>query len=153
MSYIYLMFNSYHYRWLDITPVGRIITRSTQDINAIDEQFVEMLRPFFELSIALITFFSITVWMAGRSAFIPGLILMILGGFFGRVYLLAQIGIRREMSIAKAPVLGQLSTALGGISNISKLKRQPLQLIQFASIRPSIFCPSPIPKGTKEPCR
>ncbi len=94
-------------RWLDVTPVGRIITRSTQDINAIDGPFMIMLRPLISISIRLVTLFAVSVVMAGWSAFIPGVILMVVGGFLGRVYLIAQIGIRREMSNAKAPVMSQ----------------------------------------------
>ncbi len=105
-----------HLRWLDVTPVGRIITRSTQDINSVDGSFPTWLRPLLSSSISLITLFTSSVVMAGWSAFIPGVVLMVLGGFLGRVYLIAQIGIRREMSNAKAPVMSQISTVLGGLS-------------------------------------
>ncbi len=103
-------------RWLDVTPVGRIVTRSTQDINAIDGPFMNMLKPLISITINLIALFVSSVVMAGWSAFIPGVILMVVGGFLGLVYLIAQIGIRREMSNAKAPVMSQISTVLGGIS-------------------------------------
>ncbi len=73
-------------------------------------------RAYIYFSISLITLFISSVVMAGWSAFIPGVVLMVLGGFLGRVYLIAQIGIRREMSNAKAPVMSQISTVLGGIS-------------------------------------
>lgn len=85
-------------------------------MNTIDGPFANMLRPFIHITINLLTLFASSVFMAGWSAFIPGVILMCLGGFLGRVYLIAQIGIRREMSNAKAPVMSQISTVLGGIS-------------------------------------
>ncbi len=122
-------------RWLDVTPVGRIITRSTQDINAIDGPFMIMLRPLISISIRLVTLFAVSVVMAGWSAFIPGVILMVVGGFLGRVYLIAQIGIRREMSNAKAPVMSQVSTVLGGISEIYYFLSHPATESIEVSIR------------------
>lgn len=37
----------------------------------------------------------------------PGILVFILGGWVGQVYMKAQLSAKREMSNAKAPVLGQ----------------------------------------------
>jgi hypothetical protein len=37
----------------------------------------------------------------------PGILIFILGAILGQLYIKAQLGVKREMSNAKAPVLGQ----------------------------------------------
>jgi hypothetical protein len=37
----------------------------------------------------------------------PGILVAILGGWCGQIYIAAQLSVKREMSNAKAPVLGQ----------------------------------------------
>lgn len=37
----------------------------------------------------------------------PGILVAILGGWIGQIYIAAQLSVKREMSNAKAPVLGQ----------------------------------------------
>jgi hypothetical protein len=46
----------------------------------------------------------------------PGLALAVLGIWLGRVYMKAQIAIKREMSNAKAPVLGHFGSSVAGLS-------------------------------------
>ena len=104
------------FRWLDVTPVGRIITRCTQDINAIDGSFVGFLSPFISLSLSLASLFVSSVVMAGWAALIPGLMLIVLGSYLGNIYLKAQLSIKREMSTAKAPVMSQVGVVLSGLS-------------------------------------
>ena len=103
------------FRWLDVTPVGRIVTRCTQDIASIDEQFAQFAYVLMRMTISLTELFTSAVLMAGWFAFIPGLLLALLGGFLGYVYLKCQLSIRREMSNAKAPVMSQIGTALSGL--------------------------------------
>ena len=37
----------------------------------------------------------------------PGILLFVIGGFLGQIYMRAQLSVKREMSNAKSPVLGQ----------------------------------------------
>ena len=39
--------------------------------------------------------------------FLPGLLVALIGGICGQIYMKAQLPVKREMSNAKAPVLGQ----------------------------------------------
>ena len=50
---------------------------------------------------------------------IPSVIVAIVGGVLGHVYIKAQLSVKREMSVAKAPVLGHFSAAISGISEYS----------------------------------
>ena len=103
-------------RWLDVTPVGRIISRCTQDINSVDNVFTDFAGILIRETLQLISLFASSIVMAGWSALIPGLVVSGLGSFLGHVYLKAQLSIRREMSNAKSPIMGQVSTALAGLS-------------------------------------
>lgn len=58
----------------------------------------------------------ITMWMATRIGgvaimtpifAIPGLVIGVISGWVGRIYMAAQMSVKREMSNAKAPVVGQ----------------------------------------------
>jgi len=48
---------------------------------------------------------------------IPGTVIAVVGAWLGHVYMKAQIAIKREMSNAKAPVLGHVGAAVAGISS------------------------------------
>lgn len=39
--------------------------------------------------------------------FVPGVLVALVGGICGQIYMKAQLPVKREMSVAKAPVLGQ----------------------------------------------
>ncbi|KAI5122628.1 hypothetical protein M0805_008717 [Coniferiporia weirii] len=114
------------FRWLDVTPVGRIITRCTQDMSTIDENISDFAMMFISTTINLICLFFSAVLMIGWYAFIPGLIVAGLGGLIGRIYLKCQICVRREMSNAKAPVMSQVGTALAGLPSIRAYGAQNL---------------------------
>ena len=106
------------FRWLDVTPVGRIITRCTQDISSVDQELESFAYMLMRMTIALLAFFVSAVLMAGWYAFIPGILLALLGGFLGIVYLKCQLCIRREMSNAKAPVMSEIGAALNGLREL-----------------------------------
>ncbi|KAF7440791.1 hypothetical protein PC9H_001139 [Pleurotus ostreatus] len=48
----------------------------------------------------------------------PSIVIAILGGWLGQVYIAAQLHVRRDMSIAKAPVLGHLGAAMAGLISV-----------------------------------
>lgn len=95
--------------------MGRIVARCTQDIASVDGDFQLFAFVLMRMTIILAVLFISAVGMAGLYALVPGLLLAVLGGFLGFVYLKSQLSIRREMSNAKAPVLGQIGIALSGL--------------------------------------
>lgn len=108
-------------RWLDTTPVGRIITRCTQDIGVIDGSFSFFVGYWIRMTVALVTFLGSAILVAGWYAFFPAIIIACLGTFIGYIYVNCQLAIRRERSNAKAPIVGQVGAALSGL-------RKPLSL-------------------------
>ena len=49
----------------------------------------------------------------------PCVIIAVVGAWLGQVYMKAQIAIKREMSNAKAPVMGHFGAAVAGLSSFS----------------------------------
>ena len=46
---------------------------------------------------------------------IPGIVVAILGGWCGQIYIKAQLSVKREMSNARSPVLGHFGAAIAGL--------------------------------------
>ncbi|OCH87314.1 P-loop containing nucleoside triphosphate hydrolase protein [Obba rivulosa] len=105
------------FRWLDKTPVSRIIARCTQDINAVDAKIPGALSAFLDICATMtVRFFAVMVF--SPLFVIPGSIITLVGGFCGQMYMKAQMCVKREMSNAKAPVLGHFGAAMAGLPSI-----------------------------------
>ena len=83
-------------RWLDVTPVGRIVTRCTSDMSAIEERFTYWLTYFMHISLQVVSILGASVLTIGLWALVPGLIIFTLGLVVGLIYLKCQISITRE---------------------------------------------------------
>jgi hypothetical protein len=71
---------------------------------------------FIEISVTMLIKFIAVVYLT-PIFIIPGTVIAVLGAWLGQVYMKAQIAIKREMSNAKAPVLGHFGAAVAGISS------------------------------------
>ncbi|KAI6134164.1 ABC transporter type 1, transmembrane domain-containing protein [Pisolithus croceorrhizus] len=125
-------------RWLDMTPTSRVITRCTQDIRAIDGPFAQELSWVIELTITLL--FKLGAVVLFTPLFLlPGVLVGVVGIWVGRVYMKAQLSVKREMSNAKAPVLGHFGAAIAGLTSIraygaqDAFRRQSLERIDYYS--------------------
>ncbi|KAI9444465.1 P-loop containing nucleoside triphosphate hydrolase protein [Lactarius indigo] len=104
-------------RWLDTTPTSRIITRVTQDIRALDGPVANTFIWTIDISAAMfLKFVAVVYFTPGFS--VPGIAIAIFGAWLGRIYMKAQIAIKREMSNAKAPVLGHFDASVAGLTSI-----------------------------------
>ncbi|KIY70079.1 P-loop containing nucleoside triphosphate hydrolase protein [Cylindrobasidium torrendii FP15055 ss-10] len=104
-------------RWLDKTPVSRIIARCTQDIRAVDGPVGQWFYWTVDLTIMLL--FKLFAIVSSTPLFIlPSLAVFIAGAAVGQVYIKAQLSVKREVSNAKAPVLGHFGAAIGGLASI-----------------------------------
>ncbi|KAI0344119.1 multidrug resistance-associated ABC transporter [Trametopsis cervina] len=104
-------------RWLDKTPTSRIITRCTQDIQAVDGPVSEYLGWLIDMTMGMIIKF-IAVIVISPIFMIPGVLISLLGAWCGQVYIKAQLSVKREMSNARAPVLGHFGAAVAGLTSI-----------------------------------
>ena len=120
-----------HDRWLDETPTGRIITRSTQDIRAIDIPIPELFFSFLDAACPMVIKIGAIVLFT-PPFLIPGVGVAIFGFFLGKMYLKAQLSVKRETryahgvirnvtiayvpcSNARSPMLAHFSAAIHGI--------------------------------------
>ncbi|WVO13290.1 hypothetical protein L204_100903 [Cryptococcus depauperatus] len=104
-------------RFLDVTPIGRIISRFTKDMKSIDGSFTETFAVVADVTIgmvlkiivvvSLVPLFSISVAFIG-----------VLGGIIGEMYIHSQLSVKREMSNAKSPLYSHFSAAVNGIVSI-----------------------------------
>ncbi|KAH9166801.1 hypothetical protein EDB89DRAFT_2245991 [Lactarius sanguifluus] len=104
-------------RWLDTTPTSRIITRVTQDIRALDGPVADTFVLAFDISVVMLLKFVAVVSLTPVFS-VPGIAIAVFGAWLGHVYMKAQIAIKREMSNAKAPVLGHFGASVVGLASI-----------------------------------
>ena len=83
------------YRWLDETPTGRIITRCTQDIRAIDGPVPQMFVSLLDFACGIVTKLGAIVLFTPLFL-LPGVGVAIFGLYFGNMYLKAQLSVKRE---------------------------------------------------------
>lgn len=82
------------YRFLDQTPLGRIISRFTQDIRAVDATLASQTLILTMMTSALVLKLCSIVWFT-PIYLIPGLLLAGTAYMIGRVYMAAQLSIKR----------------------------------------------------------
>ncbi|KAF8446361.1 hypothetical protein L210DRAFT_3642588 [Boletus edulis BED1] len=120
------------FRWLDTTPVARVVTRCTQDIGAVDGAFSVHLATLVELTIAMLASLAAVVYLAPLFI-LPSLIIAIMGGWCGQVYMKAELSVKRELSNAKAPMLAHLSAILAGLVSIRAFGAQSMFIKEYHS--------------------
>ncbi|KAF9013113.1 multidrug resistance-associated ABC transporter [Cyathus striatus] len=104
-------------RWLDETPVSRIIARCTQDIGAIDDPLAMAWSAVVELMMAgMVKLGSVVI--ITPVFLVPGLAVVFVGSWTASIYLRAQLSVKREMSNAKAPVLAHFGATIAGIVSV-----------------------------------
>ncbi|KAJ7102323.1 hypothetical protein B0H15DRAFT_943257 [Mycena belliarum] len=125
-------------RWLDVTPTSRVITRCTADIRTVDGPIASGLWALLEMSMSMIVKFAAVILFT-PIFFFPGLLVGALGNWFGQIYIAAQLSVKREMSNAKAPVLGHFGAAIAGINALGGIFSASLAyyLVYFQSHSPS----------------
>ncbi|KAJ7456632.1 hypothetical protein FB451DRAFT_1048362 [Mycena latifolia] len=110
-------------RWLDVTPTSRVITRCTADIRTVDGPISQGLWGLLEISMSMFIKFAAVILFT-PIFFFPGVLVGFLGNWCGQIYIAAQasllirLSVKREMSNARAPVLGHFGAAIAGITSI-----------------------------------
>ena len=88
---------------------------SSTDNSPVDGQLAGTVGWVFEATIIILVRFFAVVSLS-PVFIVPGIVVSALGVFCGRVYMKAQLSVKREMSKAKAPVMGHFGAAISGIS-------------------------------------
>ncbi|KIK53737.1 hypothetical protein GYMLUDRAFT_250067 [Collybiopsis luxurians FD-317 M1] len=104
-------------RWLDKTPTSRILTRFTQDIGSIDTIIPEWAKYAVDQTMKL-TFKLTAIVILTPLFLIPGVAALAAGYTCAQIYLKSQMSVKREMSVAKSPVLGHFGATVAGLASI-----------------------------------
>ncbi|KAJ6563153.1 multidrug resistance-associated ABC transporter [Mycena vulgaris] len=110
-------------RWLDTTPVSRIIARCTSDVAALDGMLPDMLKDVIHVSSLMLVELCSIVLVVPQVLFV-GLLVGFLGYLLGQIYMSAQLGVKRHVSNAKAPILAHLGAAVGGLVSVRAYSAQ-----------------------------
>ncbi|KAI0819312.1 multidrug resistance-associated ABC transporter [Trametes gibbosa] len=104
-------------RWLDKTPTSRVVARCTADIQAVDTSLPRYVLAVIE-TIIFMTLRIVAVALVAPIFIVPAIVVGAAGALLGRIYMKAQICVKREMSNTRAPVIGHFSSAISGIVSI-----------------------------------
>ncbi|KAF8917347.1 P-loop containing nucleoside triphosphate hydrolase protein [Mucidula mucida] len=104
-------------RWLDTTPTSRVIARCTQDIQAVDGPLAMWFQYALNVSMVLLVKFCAIV-IVTPVFLIPSVAVAVAGVLCGQVYIKAQLGVKRQMANAKAPVLAHFGAAIAGLTSV-----------------------------------
>ncbi|QRV86038.1 ABC transporter transmembrane region [Ceratobasidium sp. AG-Ba] len=104
-------------RWLDSTPVGRIVARFTHDVRAIDGSIPNYLEGLINQSIRMMGRL-VAVLVASPIFAIPGALVFAIGYWICHIYITFQLSIKREMSNARSPLFSHFGAVLNGITSI-----------------------------------
>ncbi|KAJ7041534.1 hypothetical protein C8F04DRAFT_1208348 [Mycena alexandri] len=105
------------FRWLDVTPTSRIAARYSGDINTVDESLSDSLWYLNERTLQLLSLF-MAVLLFTPAFLVPGLLVGLMGIACGRIYVAAQLSVKREMSTSTAPVLAHVGAAIIGLASV-----------------------------------
>ncbi|KAF9476386.1 P-loop containing nucleoside triphosphate hydrolase protein [Pholiota conissans] len=99
------------------TPTSRIISRCTQDIGAVDGVVTSMIQWLTELTISMLVKLGAIVFIT--PLFLgPGVAVTIFSGWLCQVYMTSQVAVKREMSNARAPIIGHYCVIANGLVSI-----------------------------------
>ncbi|KAG8887722.1 hypothetical protein FRB98_009106 [Tulasnella sp. 332] len=104
-------------RWLDSTPVGRIVSRFTQDIQSVDASVGTRFSSLVELSMIML-FRLASIIMYSPVFFFPGAVIAYVGSWVTKVYMAGQLLVKREMSVARSPVYSHFHACIAGLTSI-----------------------------------
>ncbi|WWC60298.1 uncharacterized protein I303_102867 [Kwoniella dejecticola CBS 10117] len=111
-----MIFGAYM-RFLDSTPVGRIISRFTKDMKNVDGSFTDTFSEVADITTGLVLKFAVVIALVPIFS-IPAVIIGAVGALLGEVYIHSQLSVKREMSNAKSPLFSHFSAAVNGIVSI-----------------------------------
>jgi ABC-type multidrug transport system fused ATPase/permease subunit len=128
------------FRFLDKTPMGRIITRFTRDIRAIDGSLPGNAQETAEITSSMLLKL-LSIVLLTPAFLLPGIAFAAIGGLVGQIYIRTQLPVRRyvvnhqllfssdfcwrlnsliisESSNSRSSLIGHLSTSMAGLITI-----------------------------------
>ncbi|KAL8652523.1 MAG: hypothetical protein Q9226_004237 [Calogaya cf. arnoldii] len=108
-------------RWLDVTPIGRILNRYTADFNAIDESLADGLGFFINQVLQLAAIVVAGVILSPIIVAFAA-VLLLLCIYIARLYLPGARDVKRIESVTRSPIFELLESASAGVGTIRAYK-------------------------------
>ena len=106
----------------------------------VDGPISDYLGWLFDMTISMLIKFA-SVIIVSPIFMIPGVLVSVLGAWCGQIYIKSQLSVKREMSNARAPVLGHFGAAIAGLSEGNVLLGLIESLMHFRrSVHPCLRC-------------
>jgi len=103
------------FRWLDTTPVSRVIVRATNDLRSVDGPLSDLFAEVLAHAASILVKF-IAVVSVSPVFLLPGLAVGALAWWISQIYMASQLSVKREMANARAPVLAHIQSTISGLS-------------------------------------
>ncbi|KAG0635925.1 hypothetical protein HOY80DRAFT_892204 [Tuber brumale] len=104
-------------RFFDTTPVGRIINRLSNDIASLDNSLGVYVKVVFDQLLDIV--FRAGVMTGLLPAFLfPTILVSLIGITCGELYVRAQIGVKRIISVKESPLISHFGDTISGIVTI-----------------------------------
>lgn len=87
-------------------------------VPAVDGPIAEYMSWLVDMTISMLIKFA-SVIIISPTFLVPGIVVSVLGAWCGQMYIKAQLSVKREMSNARAPVLGHFGAAVAGLSKFA----------------------------------
>ncbi|KZO92652.1 hypothetical protein CALVIDRAFT_601298 [Calocera viscosa TUFC12733] len=104
-------------RWIDTTPVGRIIARFTQDISEFDGGLTNLVEVVVRETVSL-TLRLVAILFVSPMWGVPSALILAVGFAVGQVYIHAQMCFRRLRSNWRSPLFNHLGAAVSGLISV-----------------------------------
>lgn len=116
-------------RFLDTTPIGRILGRFSRDFKALDGGFIDTSAQLADMTISLLIKL-VTVLAFVPIFTLPAVVIGGVGAAIGEIYIHGQLSVKREMSNAKSPLFSHFSACVNGIVSIRAFGAQDKMLAE-----------------------
>ncbi|RPA89809.1 hypothetical protein L873DRAFT_1831877 [Choiromyces venosus 120613-1] len=104
-------------RFFDTTPVGRIINRLSNDISALDYNLGSYVHVVFDQLLDIVFRAGVTTSLLPAFLF-PTVLVSLIGILCGELYVRAQIGVKRIISVKESPLISHFGDTISGIVTI-----------------------------------
>ncbi|KAE8223389.1 hypothetical protein CF319_g3574 [Tilletia indica] len=102
-------------RWVDTTPLGRILNRFSKDIEVLDGSLASNLRTFFMTGIDIVGAIAIITYTV-PPFLLPAIVILVVHYWIARGYMSAGRDLRRLESTLRSPIFSAFGELLQGIA-------------------------------------
>ncbi|KAF8476090.1 hypothetical protein BDZ91DRAFT_689962 [Kalaharituber pfeilii] len=116
-------------RFFDTTPLGRIINRFSKDVKSVDDK----LGPYLQYSfVQVLEIAMLIIVLSGLipTFLIPTIFVCIVGFACGEMYVRAQMGVKRLVSVKESPLISHFNDTISGVITIRAFSCQKRFLLE-----------------------